>query len=243
MRKKCLTSCLLALFALLLLIPGTNSENSLHHTSVSNQPFVLLTATLDGQLVALNSANGKRLWSFKEDPVVRTPPTGLHDFTFVPSPVDGSIYVLQDDSAYELLYHSIPQLVHNSPCKSSGGVFYTGSKKGKWIGIDPQTGTRIEVYSSEDSEHRMCPASKTNATVFIGRTQYSLSMHQSTGHSPGQKGGRRWNITYIDYTADVLPSDFIYNYRHFISPKSGRVVTVDSSGENFWSVDFSSPTI
>jgi serine/threonine-protein kinase/endoribonuclease IRE1 len=59
------------------------------------------------------------------DPVLRVPVTVQHGFTFLPDPQDGSLYLLGDGRLKKLPF-TIPQLVRESPCRSSEGVFYAG---------------------------------------------------------------------------------------------------------------------
>jgi serine/threonine-protein kinase/endoribonuclease IRE1 len=72
-----------------------------------------------------------------------------------------------------------------------------GSKKDIWIGINPITGEKTETLS-DSSADRVCPVN-SEKSVFIGRTEYHLSMFDEANRS------RRWNATFTDYSSHVLP--------------------------------------
>lgn len=50
---------------------------------------------------------------------------------FLPDPKDGSLYLLggKGDQILKKLPFTIPQLVASSPCRSSDGILYTGTKE------------------------------------------------------------------------------------------------------------------
>lgn len=109
-----------------------------------------------------------------------------------------------------------------SPCKSTDGVLYAGSKLDNWLAIDPHTGRKVETLNGDQS-NRVCPANKPE-TIFIGRTLYTVTMYDSKSLL------KRWNCTYYDYSSHLLPEDSTYSFKHFTSTSDGRLVTVD--GEN-----------
>ena len=63
---------------------------------------------------------------------------------------------------------TIPELVTASPCRSSDGTLYTGSKRDVWLAVDPITGIKSQVLTLDGAE-KVCPSS-TGSSVFIGRT-------------------------------------------------------------------------
>jgi serine/threonine-protein kinase/endoribonuclease IRE1 len=81
-----------------------------------------------------------------------------------------------------------------------------------WFGIDVLTGARTERLSHSSAES-VCPAS-TASTLFIGRTEYQLAMFD------GESRLRRWNATFSDYSAHLLPGERC----SFPFPASGLIV-------------------
>uniref|UniRef100_A0A914VVH6 Pyrrolo-quinoline quinone repeat domain-containing protein n=1 Tax=Plectus sambesii TaxID=2011161 RepID=A0A914VVH6_9BILA len=195
----------------------------------------VFVSTLNGELLAMNPRTGHIKWMLKEEPVLRVPVTVQHGYTFLPDPQDGSLYLLIEGRLKKMPF-TIPQLVQASPCKSSDGVLYAGSKKDIWFAINPTTGNKVETLSEATAE-RVCPASNEKA-VFIGRTEYQISMFDAQSRS------KRYNATFTDYSSHVLPEDVTYPLQHFSSSSDGRIITVDgSTGRILWDRDFGNPIV
>lgn len=133
------------------------------------------------------------------------------DFTFIPNPQDGQLYILGDGRLNKLPF-TIPQLVKASPCRSSDGLLYAGrlsselfegqspvagSKKDVWMRVDPEMGVKAVEAPQPEGENSFCPLEPSS--VFIGRTVYRLSMKDS------KRPDRQWNATFMDYSAALLP--------------------------------------
>ncbi len=183
----------------------------------------LLVSTLEGTLLALDAANGDVLWALDDEPVVKSPYDAAKPTlpAFLPDPKDGSIYMIGAGPKEPLkrLPFTIPQLVAASPCKSSDGVLYTGKKVDKWFAVDKRTGDRQGTVSfdgcpeqgaeeeTERNEQQMCPSLKPG-NFLIGRTEYNIMMLDSRA-SPA---GRKWNITFYDYSANAGSGDVGEDY-------------------------------
>ncbi|PBC25233.1 Serine/threonine-protein kinase/endoribonuclease ire-1 [Apis cerana cerana] len=192
---------------------------------------LLIFSTLDGSLIGIKQRSGNVLWR-QNDGIVTRP-------MFLPDPKDGSLYVFGTETeALKKLPFTIPQLVANSPCRSSDGILYTGRKIDTWFGIDPRTGQREQLLGF-DKVKNTCPVEMQNA-VFMGRTEYSIIMVDS------KQKNRKWNVTFYDYSATKMEPEGIENYDlvHFATSSTGRIVTVDRKlGIILWELDVQSPVI
>ncbi|XP_061941085.1 serine/threonine-protein kinase/endoribonuclease IRE1 isoform X3 [Apis cerana] len=181
------------------------------------------------------------LLAFITEPIVKVPvELGRTSMPmFLPDPKDGSLYVFGTETeALKKLPFTIPQLVANSPCRSSDGILYTGRKIDTWFGIDPRTGQREQLLGF-DKVKNTCPVEMQNA-VFMGRTEYSIIMVDS------KQKNRKWNVTFYDYSATKMEPEGIENYDlvHFATSSTGRIVTVDRKlGIILWELDVQSPVI
>uniref|UniRef100_A0A914C4C2 non-specific serine/threonine protein kinase n=1 Tax=Acrobeloides nanus TaxID=290746 RepID=A0A914C4C2_9BILA len=223
----------LLFFILFWSLAVTNStENVVQDSLTSNDYGVMLVSTIDGYLTAIDAHTGLVKWRSKEGPVLESPINVQYDFTFIPNPRDGQLYLLGGGKINKLPF-TIPELVRVSPCRSTDGILYAGSKKDVWIAIDPETGHRVETLAAPSSDN-FCPVSHPK-TVFIGRTEYQVSMMDAN------KRARRWNATYSDYSSHLLPVDHNYPFQHLTSSSDGRIVTVDAlTGKTLWKREFSS---
>ncbi|OZC05861.1 PQQ enzyme repeat protein [Onchocerca flexuosa] len=189
----------------------------------------LLVSTIDGYLKGIDFHSGEMKWSLKEDPVLISPKTIRHGFTFIPDPQDGGLYILKDGQLKKLPY-SIPQLVSASPCRTTDGVLYAGSKKDVWLEIDPNKGVKLGELPQSQAD-RQCPLNK-NTSILIGRSEYKLTMMDPENRD------RRWNATFTDYSSHLLPIDPSYPYQHFTSTVGGQVLAVNvAEGNVAWKVD------
>ncbi|XP_007498826.2 serine/threonine-protein kinase/endoribonuclease IRE2 [Monodelphis domestica] len=217
---------LLRLLALLWLCP-------LQGKTGSTPESLLFISTLDGSLHAVSKKTGDIQWTLKDDPIIQGPVYATEP-AFLPDPSDGSLYILGEESKQGLmkLPFTIPELVHASPCRSSDGVLYTGRKQDTWFMVDPKSGKKQTMLSTEtwDGLYPSAPL------LYIGRTQYTVTMYDPRSQA------LRWNTTYRGYSAPLLDHLPGYQVGHFTCSGEGLVVTVDKpSGAVLWTRDYGSP--
>uniref|UniRef100_F7ACR7 non-specific serine/threonine protein kinase n=1 Tax=Monodelphis domestica TaxID=13616 RepID=F7ACR7_MONDO len=189
----------------------------------STPESLLFISTLDGSLHAVSKKTGDIQWTLKDG-----------EPAFLPDPSDGSLYILGEESKQGLmkLPFTIPELVHASPCRSSDGVLYTGRKQDTWFMVDPKSGKKQTMLSTEtwDGLYPSAPL------LYIGRTQYTVTMYDPRSQA------LRWNTTYRGYSAPLLDHLPGYQVGHFTCSGEGLVVTVDKpSGAVLWTRDYGSP--
>uniref|UniRef100_A0A914HE57 Uncharacterized protein n=1 Tax=Globodera rostochiensis TaxID=31243 RepID=A0A914HE57_GLORO len=211
------------------------SPNIYSSGKVAERPAdtLLLVSTIDGYMNAIDAHTGAHKWRFHEGPLLSSPVSIQRGFTFIPDPRDGQLYLVVEGRLSKLPF-TIPRLVQLSPCRSSDGIFYAGSKKDMWISIDPETGDRSNTFSAVpfSSPQSVCPADRPNA-VHIGKTEYHIQMMDT------KRRGRHWNATFVDYSSYLLPEDAKYPLKHYTNSVDGRVLTVDAqTGTVLWQKDF-----
>ncbi|KAI6242866.1 Serine/threonine-protein kinase/endoribonuclease ire-1 [Aphelenchoides fujianensis] len=226
----------LVIFLLLsLFLTVTRSDRLTHDADEAsrghNAGGTILVSTIDGYLTALDMHTGAIKWRYKEGPVLDSSKYLQADFSYIPNPRNGHLYVISEQQLKRLPF-TIPELVTVSPCKSSDGILYSGEKKDVWIAINPDTGVHQETIPPQTTNS--CPVGHPE-TVFIGRTDYRVFMSDTKGQS------RRWNATFVDYSSHLLPMDQEYPLRHFHSSADGRIVTFDTTTQEVrWKLDFRS---
>ncbi|KAK3753794.1 hypothetical protein QZH41_018451 [Actinostola sp. cb2023] len=199
----------------------------------------LFVSTLDGTLYAVHKTTGEIRWLIKEDPVLKTPIYLRPGAIFIPDPKDGSLYAFA--SAFDglkKLPFTIPELVRASPCRSTDGILYTGSRKTDvWYAIDPDTGIKQQTLRLDGTE-TVCPIMPNKAApIFFGRTEYTITMYDSKTRE------KRWNGTFHDYSTN-LAQDIDYEFHHMCSSSDGFTVTMaGSTGEIQWTRNFGSPVV
>ncbi|XP_025155794.1 serine/threonine-protein kinase/endoribonuclease IRE1 isoform X2 [Harpegnathos saltator] len=231
----------LVILLILRFVIGQPTDNSNTELVVEQDDTLVLFSTLRGSLIGVSQRSGEIRWQQDNEPVVKVP-IDLPDTKmrmFLPDPRDGTLYLFgRDSEALKKLPLTIPQLVANSPCRSSDGMLYTGRKIDTWFSIDPMTGEREQLLSFNEVKNT-CPLKIQNA-IFIGRTEYNIIMVDS------KHKDRKWNVTFYDYSAEKMESDVADNYDllHFTTSSTGRVVTLDKRlGMVLWELDLKSPII
>ncbi|XP_015185635.1 PREDICTED: serine/threonine-protein kinase/endoribonuclease IRE1 isoform X2 [Polistes dominula] len=214
-----------------------------HNTGLAceqDDPLIIFS-TLDGALIGVGQRSGEIRWKQDDEPLVKVPINCSKSAMpiFLPDPKDGSLYLFGTDSeALKKLPFTIPQLVANSPCRSSDGILYTGRKIDTWFTVDPRTGRREQVLGF-DNVANTCPV-EIQDVIFIGRTEYNIIMVDS------KQKDRQWNVTFYDYSAAKMENNEDENYDlvHFTTSSTGRVVTLDKRlGTILWQLNLESPVV
>ncbi|KMQ92763.1 serine threonine-protein kinase endoribonuclease ire-1, partial [Lasius niger] len=214
--------------------------DSLNTELVAEQDDTLVFFTLEGSFIGVSQQSGEIRWQHNDEPVIKVPFNLSEPEVpiFLPDPRDGSLYLFcRDSEELKKLPFTIPELVANSPCRSSDGILYTGRKIDTWFSIDPTTGIR-ELLSFNNVKN-ICPLEMQNA-IFVGRTEYNIIMVDS------KRKDRKWSLTFNGYSAAEMEPDVTNNYDllHVTASSTGRVVTLDRrSSRVLWKLDLKSPVI
>ncbi|KAH9903443.1 hypothetical protein C8Q73DRAFT_674698 [Cubamyces lactineus] len=203
---------------------------------------IVLVASVDGKLHALNRTSGASLWSMASSPsdsapspsafgpLVRTQHPDLDpDLTdeddptqeiYVVEPQSGEIYVMSSpDSPLQRLPFSMPQLVEMSPFSFSGDEdrrVFVGKKETSLVLIELETGrikatvdsecpwepfedlaqsaNKVDLDELENTESPDDPF--TPNEVFIGRTDYHISIHTR----PARPSGGRPHVQKLTFS-------------------------------------------
>ncbi|KAK7113321.1 serine/threonine-protein kinase/endoribonuclease IRE1-like [Littorina saxatilis] len=223
------------LWALLVVLISTLCYAS-QVNQLSVQEPILFVSTLSGSFYAVGQSSGKVYWTLKEDPVLRVPQDELQRAPYLPDPKDGSLYWVNPVDGIIKQPYTIPELVSASPCRSSEGILYTGTKKDVWLAIDPVTGVKVQTLTMNGAQ-KTCPSSTKNL-LYLGRTEYSIVMFDS------HTGEKSWNATFLDYSSHIAPDPQEYDLGHFTASSNGKMATLDRrTGKVLWHHAFESPVV
>ena len=206
----------------------------------------ILASLLDGSLIALNKRTGTTKWRLDDEPIVKSPYDPMKPIlpAFLPDPKDGALYMMGASRGEPLkkLPFTIPELVAASPSRSNDGILYSGKKIDTWLSVNLLTGARQGSLSHEGclrGEDGMCPVMEAG-TMLLGRTEYNIMMYDT------RTKGRKWNITYYDYSSNLGTMDMAkdYDLAHFTDSSTGTLVSLDkTSGAVQWETQFPSPVV
>ncbi|XP_055329422.1 serine/threonine-protein kinase/endoribonuclease IRE2-like [Paramacrobiotus metropolitanus] len=194
---------------------------------------ILLVSTLDGLLHAVDRHEGKTLWTVREPPRLQVSSAQIGDKVFVTDPTDGGLYVIDAAKNIQKFPKSIPELVGESPQKTSDGILITGKKTATWMAIDPKSGLR---YDYQPESLSTCPL-PSDATVFIPRTEYVLTLLDS---------GRQhiWNVTYTHYGPSISTSPEVNTDVILSSSNSGDLIKLSTDRKAVsWNSKYNSPVV
>ncbi|EDV28277.1 uncharacterized protein TRIADDRAFT_53745 [Trichoplax adhaerens] len=204
------------------------------HTQIEDDT-VLIFLSMDGTLHGVRRT-GKRIWTRKQDHIVKVPSDTFKGPTFIPDPKDGSLYRISNSIEEEIkkMPFTIPELVQVSPSQSKDGILYTGKKVDLWYVIDKNTGKLIQELSLYQP---ICPViDKYAKPVYIGVSKYLATMYDTVSRI------LKWNVTFYEY---VPFGNYLGNYDlNFISSTTnGLTVALDSTGNVVFERDFGSPIV
>ncbi|KHJ41693.1 PQQ enzyme repeat protein [Trichuris suis] len=195
-----------------------------------NSVFV---STIDGTLYMLDSVSGDVQTIIRQPPILKTSMVHQNAMVFLPDPQDGSLYQLFQGRLQKLPL-TIPALVHASPCKSSDGLLFAGSKHDSWLAFVPNVDHGYTIQQLDEQDGMVCPTIDSTE-LFIGRSEYKLRIMDISD------GRRRWNLTYVQYASKNAPVQSDYAFEHYSSCSDGTLVTVDSTtGRIMWKRNFKS---
>ena len=120
-----LTATLL-LVALIAIIHARSDLIAVSDIKSSAPTNVLLVSTLDGALHAVDRDDGHKLWTVAEPPRLRVSSHQIGSRTFVTDAKDGGIYVIDGEDVIRKFPKSIPEMVSDSPQRTSDGILITG---------------------------------------------------------------------------------------------------------------------
>ena len=206
----------------------------------------ILASLLDGSLIALNKRTGDRKWTLEDEPIVKSPYDPMKPIlpAFLPDPKDGALYMMGASRGEPLkkLPFTIPELVAASPSRSNDGILYSGKKIDTWLSVNTLTGAKQGSLSHEGclrGEDGMCPVTEAG-TMLLGRTEYNIMMYDT------RTKGRKWNITYYDYSSNLGTMESVkdYDMAHFTDSSTGTLISLDkTSGSVQWETQFPSPVV
>ncbi|VVC31730.1 PUB domain,Pyrrolo-quinoline quinone beta-propeller repeat,Protein kinase domain,Serine/threonine- [Cinara cedri] len=225
-------------------------DKSLAKISLVQYEGIIFLNTLDGSFIAVDQRTGKTLWNFHDDPPVKVPSNIKDALTplFLPDPRDGSLYLLhnKDKVGIKKLDVTIPQLVANSPCRSSDGILFSGKKIDSWYFIDWNTGER-HPFMNFEKQGEVCTAIASKS-ILLSKSEYSVMMVDSLNNNQ-----RQWNVTFYTYNSKTMTEEQIYNHglNYFAASSSGNFAVFlnekSSPPINYnnllWEREFDSPVI
>ncbi|CAH1726019.1 serine/threonine-protein kinase/endoribonuclease IRE2 [Aphis gossypii] len=229
-------------------------DKSLAETNILQYEGIIFLSTLDGFFIAVDQRTGKTLWKFRDDPPVKVPSNIKDALTplFLPDPKDGSLYLLhnKDKVGIKKLDVTIPQLVANSPCRSSDGILFSGKKIDSWYFIDWNTGEK-HPFMNFEKQGEVCTAIASKS-ILLSKSEYSVMMVDSLSSDQ-----RQWNVTFFSYNSKTMTDEQNYNHgmTYFAASSSGNFAVFLNPKDKFekspptsyhnllWEREFDSPVI
>jgi len=184
---------------------------------------MLIVQTLDGRIHGVAS-DGSKLWTSDDlgGPTIKSFQTSSSEGGAVVPGDDGLLYIFSEENGLALLHMSIPDLVSSCPMtekllEGDREIRVVGQRKTSYFELDPNTGHRIRVFTSDtgsvlDGKWHYTPHSKTKdeewsdiddlpypdaPPITIGRVDYHVRAFDT------ETGLEVWNFTY----GELLPRE------------------------------------
>ncbi|WVO12775.1 hypothetical protein L204_100383 [Cryptococcus depauperatus] len=170
---------------------------------------LVLVSTVDGALHAVDRRTGEEKWILDEgEPLVGGRMRGNMEEEFIVEPLSGSLYAFEEQEGERPKMRKLPlsveQLIELSPFTfpDHPSQIFTGSKHTSLISIDLRNGEQIDCFSpsalnfSQFDDSAVCEneeldelergkALSPQDTLFVGRTDYRLTIHSPPSSSSG----------------------------------------------------------
>lgn len=175
---------------------------------------VVLLSLLDGSLQARTRDSGQVLWTLEGSSLVVVQATAQSSanpsqeprMTWLAEPSEqGNLFYFTPDGGIERIPASVAGLVQKSPFGVVGNVVYTGSKRTTLYALDILTGEVIQAFGETLELSQRPRKTDPSGIVMIGRTEYSLDIHEHLG-SPG------WRIKIGMWTPNTRDQDLTSQY-------------------------------
>ncbi|RUP45674.1 hypothetical protein BC936DRAFT_147871 [Jimgerdemannia flammicorona] len=156
---------------------------------------------------------------------------------------DGTLYMYAHGKTLQKLPFSIKDLVGRTPVRTMDGTTYIGRKTTTFIAINPQDGSLLRIYDSDEGvEECLVGGGKywPEDPIFLGRNEYKLSIYEDTV--------LKWNVTYNEYVPNTLDADFdLPPFPHgvyFAPDSTGGISAINmAEGDIEWSVNMKMPAV
>ena len=163
----------------------------------------LFTGSSDGNLYALNAANGSTLWSYKTGGAVNSSPVFDGGNVYF-SANDGYVYALKASSGALLWRRQIKGAVPSSPVVS-GGMIYVGSSAGSMYAFNENNGTLRWRYSTIGMAATSTPV-VTNHIIYVSASNgYVYALNAGNGLTRWRDLARN-----IAFTKPVIENNIVY---------------------------------
>ncbi|KAJ3175574.1 bifunctional endoribonuclease/protein kinase ire1 [Geranomyces variabilis] len=151
--------------------------------------------------------------------------SSVNDGVYIPEPTgDGDLYYFEPSSkSIRKLPFPIKTIVDDNNAFISDDFVFTGKKVNKLVALNPINGEVLQRYETGAEVSPEGPIGSVDHTkaVFIGRTQYLLSMRDK------KTAKLRWNITYGEYSTPDSPN--FSSTARWGKTESTRTETMDTS--------------
>ncbi|KAJ3156707.1 bifunctional endoribonuclease/protein kinase ire1 [Geranomyces michiganensis] len=149
----------------------------------------------------------------------------FNDGVYIPEPTgDGDLYYFEPSSkSIRKLPFPIKTIVNDKNAFHSDDYTFTSKKVNKLVALNPINGEVLQRYETgaEVTSDGSAELGDHTKTVFIGRTQYILTMHDKKTFK------LRWNITYGEYSTPDSPN--FSSTAGWGKTEAASSVTVDTS--------------
>ena len=211
---------------------------------ITSHDFKVIGRTIitnNGDVFALNAADGTKLWNYTIGPVGESSPAVVNGVVYVGS-VDGNVYALNAVSGVKLWSYTTGGLVYSSPT-FVGGVIYVGSGDGNVYALNAANGAKLWGFTTGNLVGSS-PA-VVNGVVYVGSVDGNVYALNAVS------GVKLWNYTTGPGGSSnaVYSSPAVVNGVVYIGSYDGNVYALNAAnGAKLWSyttgqIGWSSPAV
>lgn len=185
------------------------------------QPYFLV-CTVDGVLQGRERNTGKVLWTLETPPLIKVEQIsgtldGVDAVWITEFCEDGKLLYF-NTAGLESIPISIKELAERRPLALEN-VLYTGAQQSTFYAVNTTNGQLLSTFGR--------PSDTDNGILYLGRTDYSLKIHERTS-------GRIWRLNFARWSANLRDWDLEYQYSR---PLDGLYITPGDKSTVYGVVD------
>jgi len=210
------------------------------HSSAVVVDGMLYIGSVDGRIYALSAAEGKELWHFQTQHVVRATPAVADGRVYCGS-FDGKVYALDAKTGNKIWEVStktkgIPWHAVQGSCATAGGLVYVGSRSGFLYAIEAATG---EIRWRDNHHGNWMPSSPAvrDGVAYVGQSDGC----KITAVGPEGKPLWVYSAPNETFASPALAGDVLYaatNDNYNLKGKGSLSALDIKSGKARWTLEF-----
>ncbi|PEN11176.1 hypothetical protein CRI94_16430 [Longibacter salinarum] len=200
---------------------------------ISVQDGVAYAGHRDGNLYAVDTNTGQRIWNFQTGDAVFTAPAISGENVYIGS-LDGRLYSLNAQSGDKIWEFDTGSRIFASPVVHDGVIYVAGEESGTTYALDTDTGQ--ELWRFETDERIVSTLAYRDGRVYVTSHYRGNDMYKTRVTTIEAASGSEIWTHIIDHRSASLSAPVVDSDHVYISGAYGEMLAISvDTGERAWS--------